>query len=146
MPLVLGDLNPDDVDLIEAIGGEVIHLGRGRGFLKVLGPGEAQEAAQRLRAAGHDGLADEVEADAHSRRLTIVSALLTILRKQPPNVEESLLRRAIRLLDRRVTDRPPVLADLMALVQEAPTELREVASTVARSRSTSGSPAAWSSP
>jgi hypothetical protein len=57
--------------------------------LTVLDPGEAQEAAQRLRAAGHDGLADEVGADAFHHR----SALLTILRKQPPNVEESLLSR-----------------------------------------------------
>lgn len=128
MPLVLGDLKPDHVDRIKAMNGQVIRLGRGRGYLNVLDPGEAVEAVRRLRAAGHDGLADEVEADAHGRRLTIVSALLTILRKQPPSdVEESLLDQAIRLLDQRVTDRVPVLADLLAVVQEAPTELREVA-------------------
>lgn len=127
MPLVLCDLKPDYVDLIEAMGGQVIRLGRGRGFLNVLDPGESVEAVRRLREAGYQALAEEVEADAHGRRLTIVSALLTIPRKQPPtDVEESLLDQAIRLLDQRVQG-VPVLSDLLAIVQEAPTELREVA-------------------
>jgi len=128
MPLVLGDLRPDYVDLIEAMGGQVIRLGRGRGYLNVLDPGEAVEAARRLRAAGHAAQAEEVEADAHGRRLTIVSALLTILRKQPPSdVEESILDQAIRLLDGRVEGGVPVLSDLLRVIQDAPTELREVA-------------------
>jgi hypothetical protein len=37
-PLVLGDLKPDYKDLIEALGGQVIELGRGRGHLNVLDP------------------------------------------------------------------------------------------------------------
>ena len=128
LPLVLGDLKPDYVDLIEAMGGQVIRLGRGRGFLNVLDPGESVEAARRLRAAGHAAQAEEVEADAHGRRLTTVSALLTILRKQPPtDVEESILDQAIRLLDARAARDVPVLADLLRVVQDAPTELREVA-------------------
>ena len=48
LPLVLGDLKPDYVDLIEALGGQVIELGRGRGHLNVLDPGEATAAADRL--------------------------------------------------------------------------------------------------
>ena len=36
MPLVLGDLKPDYVDMVEALGGQVISLGRGRGYLNVL--------------------------------------------------------------------------------------------------------------
>jgi hypothetical protein len=31
LPLVLGDLKPDYVDLVQAIGGQVVTLGRGRG-------------------------------------------------------------------------------------------------------------------
>lgn len=126
IPLVLGDLKPDYVDLIEAMGGQVIRLGRGRGHLNVLDPGEASEAAAQLRAAGHGAKADEVEADAHGRRVTIVSALLTILRKSPPtDVEESILDQALRVLDRRAGI--PVLGDLLQVVQDAPDELREVA-------------------
>src|SRR5581483_2540242 len=33
LPLVLGDLKPDYADLIEALDGQVIRLGRGRGYL-----------------------------------------------------------------------------------------------------------------
>ena len=51
MPLVLGDLKPDYVDLIEALGGQVITLGRGRGYLNILDPGEAVMAAEKLRRA-----------------------------------------------------------------------------------------------
>lgn len=127
MPLVLGDLRPDYVDLIEAMGGQVIRVGRGRGYVNILDPGEAMEAAQKLRAAGHTRLADEVEEDAHRRRSTMVSALLTILRKQPPtDAEESIVDQALRLLDTRI-DGVPVLADLLQVIKDAPPELREVA-------------------
>lgn len=50
LPLVLGDLKPDYVDLIEAMNGQVITLGRGRGYLNILDPGEASEAIERLAA------------------------------------------------------------------------------------------------
>ena len=39
MPIVTGDLKPDYVDLVAALGGQVIRLGRGRGYLNVLDPG-----------------------------------------------------------------------------------------------------------
>ena len=45
VPLILGDLKPDYVDLVNALGGQVIPLGRSRGFLNVLDPGEATAAA-----------------------------------------------------------------------------------------------------
>lgn len=128
IPFILGDLKPDYVDLIEALGGQVIRLGRGRGYLNVLDPGESTDASNALRAAGFVKEAEEVEADAHGRRLTMVSALLSILRKQSPSdVEESIIDAALRVLDRKFTDTVPVLADLLAVVQEGPEELREVA-------------------
>lgn len=127
IPFILGDLKPDYLDLIEALGGQVIRLGRGRGHLNVLDPGEATEAAAQLKAAGFHKEAQEIEADAHGRRLTIVTALLTILRKESPtDVEESILDQALKVLDRKL-DRVPVLEDLLQVVQEGPAELREVA-------------------
>lgn len=127
MPLVLGDLRPDYVEVIKALGGQVIRLGRGRGYLNVLDPGEAKEAAERLRAAGKHAQANEVLEDAHGRRLTMVSALLTILRKsEPTDVEESILDQALRVLDRDF-EGIPVLSDLLTVVQEGPEELRHVA-------------------
>jgi type IV secretory pathway VirB4 component len=47
LPMVLGDLKPDYVDLIRALDGQVIELGRGRGRLNILDPGEARAAADR---------------------------------------------------------------------------------------------------
>lgn len=127
MPLVLGDLKPDYVDLIEAMDGQVITLGPGRGHLNVLDPGEATEAARRLREAGHHKAAGEVLADAHARRTNMVSALLTILRSTPPtDREESIIDRALKVLDERDAG-IPVLGDLLAVIQEAHPEVRAVA-------------------
>lgn len=127
MPLVLGDLKPDYVDLIEAMDGQIITLGPGRGYLNVLDPGEATEAAHRLREAGHHKAAGEVLADAHARRTNMVSALLTILRSTPPtDREESIIDRALKVLDER-DDGIPVLGDLLKVIQDAPPEVRAVA-------------------
>ena len=123
MPLVLGDLKPDYVDMVEALGGQVISLGRGRGYLNVLDPGEATEAAQRLTGSARAA----VLADAHGRRLTMVSALIAILRsQQPTDREETILDRALRILDDKHAG-VPVLSDLLNVVREAPEELRIVA-------------------
>ncbi|WP_233493777.1 ATP/GTP-binding protein [Desertihabitans brevis] len=127
MPLVLGDLKPDYVDLIEALGGQVITLGRGRGYLNVLDPGEATQAAERLRATGHEKEAQQVLADAHGRRHTMVSALLTIMRQAPPSDrEETILDRALKVLDSRHVG-VPVLGDLLKVIQDGPEEVRAVA-------------------
>lgn len=127
MPLILGDLKPDYVDLIEEMGGQVITVGRGRGFLNVLDPGEAKEAATRLLEAGHPEEAKQVMADAHGRRHTMVSALLTILRQQPPtDREETIIDRALKWLDENHSG-VPVLGDLLEVVQRPPEEVRAVA-------------------
>lgn len=150
LPLVLGDLKPDYVDLIHALDGQVITLGRGRGYLNILDPGEAHHAATRLqteaarleramRRKGADRpalkaeaarirrLASQVLADAHGRRHTMIAALLTILRSEPPtDREETILDRALKWLDEH-HDGIPVLSDLLAVIQAAPDELRQVA-------------------
>ena len=56
--VVLGDLKPDYAELVAAMGGHVVSLGRGQGTLNPLDPGAAVAAAERLtgrrpaRAAG----------------------------------------------------------------------------------------------
>lgn len=66
-------------------------------------------------------------ADAHGRRHTIVSALLTIIRQQPPtDREETILDRALKWLDEH-HDGVPVLGDLLRVIQDGPKEVREVA-------------------
>ena len=123
MPLVLGDLKPDYVDLIAALGGQVIRLGRQRGYLNILDPGEATQAAQRLTGTARA----ELIADARGRRHTMVCALITILRDAPPtDREETILDRAVRVLDDR-HDGIPILSDLIKVIESAPDELRQVA-------------------
>ncbi len=123
IPLVLGDLKPDYVDLIEAMGGQVIRLGRGRGNLNILDPGGATAAAARLSGKARE----EVLADAHGRRTTMVTSLLTILRKSPvSDREEAIIDRALLVLDERSTA-VPVLPDLLQVIREAPPEVRAVA-------------------
>lgn len=161
-PLILGDLKPDYVDLIEALGGQVISLGPGRGHLNVLDPGEATGAAARLLAAaeehratanrtlndpdaGQDAatqsrvaesmaaavtaekLAEQLMADSHNRRLNMITALITIVRNAKPSAhEESLIDRALHILDERL-DRVPLIGDLIEVIKDAPDELRAIA-------------------
>ncbi|MEU4196559.1 ATP/GTP-binding protein [Kribbella sp. NPDC026611] len=122
-PLVLGDLKPDYKDLIEALGGQVIQLGRGRGHLNVLDPGESREAALRLTGKAREA----IQADAHGRRQTMVSALISILRSAPPtDREETIIDEALKVLDERFQG-TPVLRDLLQVVQDAPDRVRNVA-------------------
>src|SRR4051794_21523878 len=112
LPLVLGDLKPDYVDLVRALDGQVIELGRGRGRLNVLDPGEATAAADRLTGQARA----QVIADARGRRHTMVATLVTLLRAAPPSDhEEQLLDRAIAILDERHPG-VPVLADLIRVL------------------------------
>jgi hypothetical protein len=123
LPLVLGDLKPDYVDLIRAVGGQVIELGRGRGRLNILDPGEAIVAAERLTGSSRA----QVIADARGRRHTMVATLVTLLRAAPPSDhEEMILDRAIAVLDERHAG-VPVLADLIRVLVDAPDELRQIA-------------------
>lgn len=121
-PLVLGDLKPDYVALIRALGGQVIQLGRGRARLNVLDITDALKAAERMSARAGGALI----AEARGRRHTLVALLITLQRGRPPqDYEDSLLGRALELLDDH--DGVPVLADLAKILQAAPIELRELA-------------------
>ncbi|PCC27062.1 hypothetical protein CIK76_18890 [Glutamicibacter sp. BW80] len=137
IPLVLGDIKPDHVERIAALGGQVIKLNDSQGHLNVLDPGESVEAAKRLRESTFAtpelaqealALAEQIEADAITRRSQMVMALITIKRKSPPaEIEETLVEEALRLLDKTHREVPPVLGDLLKVIQEAPPELRDVA-------------------
>jgi hypothetical protein len=125
LPLILADLKPDYVDLIEALDGQVITIGRGRGGINVLDPGEATHVATQLSGAARD----QVRTEAHSRAVEMVKALATITRKTPMEVRESnVLARAVQILaDRRRGGPVETLPDLLQLVRAAPDELRAVA-------------------
>ncbi len=123
--MVLGDIKPDYVDLIEALGGQVIGIGHGRGQINPLDAGNARAAALLLPPEQRQALL----ADAHSRTLTMVVSLVNIIRgSAPTDREATILDRALRVLDDQTTDTyQPVLADLLAVIQEAPDQVRQAA-------------------
>jgi hypothetical protein len=122
IPMALGDLKPDYADLIGALGGQIVKLGRGQGALNILDPGETASAAALL--SGQDR--EQLLAQSRGRRLNIVSALVTILRGSPVvDRERTILHTALRLLEER-HDGVPVLPDLIKVLDEGPEVLRNI--------------------
>ena len=140
MPLIVGDLKPDYVDLIRAIGGQVIALGRGVGSLNLLAVGAMDSAAltveEMARGVGDAGervtltaQAARLRSEAHDRRLNAVLAQLALVRGEKlKDYEDVVLSAALRELAKRWRRKrqPPVMADLAALVEEGPPEVRKV--------------------
>ena len=123
LPLICGDLKPDYVDLIEALDGQVIRIGRDRGFLNILDISTAIAAADRLTGKARG----EVLADARARRQILVDTLITLARKSTPSDREgNILGAALRVLDER-HDGVPVLGDLLSVIEARPEDLRQVA-------------------
>ncbi len=123
LPLICGDLKPDYVDLIEALDGQVIPIGRDRGFLNILDISTAIAAADRLTGKARG----EVLADARARRQILLDTLITLARKGPPSDREgNILGAALRVLDER-HDGVPVLGDLLRVIEQRPEQLRQVA-------------------
>ena len=134
IPLVLGDLKPDYPDLIRALGGEVISLGRGRGYINPLDMAVTHEAVALLDSgAGHlddqqrSKLRSELLSDARGRRLAMISALATLQRHGPlSDHEDTILGVALGVLDERHQGEP-VLSDLIGLMEAAPERVRDAA-------------------
>lgn len=124
--MVLGDIKPDYVDLMDALGAQVIEIGHGKGGINPLDAGNSTEAARLLREAGAAEEADALEAEAHERKKTLVASLVHIIRRSAPSDrEETILDEAIRVLE--VRGGQPVLADVLAVVREGPEPLRRAA-------------------
>lgn len=121
--MVLGDIKPDYVDLIEALGGQVIQIGHGKDGINPLDAGNVDQAARLL---GGGAALEALLAAAHERKKTMVCSLIHIIRRQAPtDREETIVDEAIRLLEERQS--APVLADLLTLIRSAPEALRVAA-------------------
>lgn len=154
-PIVVGDLKGEYVDLVEALDGQVLRIGRGLGHLNVLDPGASYDTAAllereatRLRdaAAEHEKQGQEEEAaqaltqaararetakavlaDVHGRCLNLVSALISIVRKRAPSDREhSILDAALRALQQEHKE-IPLLGDLLRVIQDRHPLVRAVA-------------------
>lgn len=123
IPIIPGDLKPDYVDLIQAMDGQVIQLAPGRGHLNILDPGEVSQIAGSLPAR----LAERLLVDAHTRKIQMLIALISILRKgKVTDNEEAILDTALTLLEQRHRG-VPVVQDLLDVIISRPQELQDVA-------------------
>lgn len=125
--IVLGDLKGEYVLLIAALGGQVISVGRGRGFINVLDMHEALVGVKRLRANGFAVEADQLLAEAKARRQAAVETLASVHRKEALSSEDSAnLAAALRELDTKRLGEP-ILKDLLAVIQHPTEAMHEVA-------------------
>ncbi|MEW9534144.1 hypothetical protein [Microbispora sp. NPDC049125] len=122
--LILGDTKPDYTMLVEHVGGQVIHVGRGLDRINPLDAGPLGATVRTLRGAE----AERMRWEMRGRRLSLLMALCTLIREAPiTNVEEVILGRAIDLLDERLTE--PTVPDVLAVLEEGPEALRAAART-----------------
>lgn len=122
--MILGDIKPDYVDAVEAIGGQVVRIGHGLAGINPLDAGNVTEAAALL--ADHPQERAALLQAAHERKKNMVVSLVHIVRRQAPtDREEVILDAAVRILEER--GGTPVLADLLEVVREAPPQLRAAA-------------------
>jgi len=123
-PLVLGDLKPDYSLIVEHLGGQVIPVGRGVGGINILDPGEMGAAARRIGGQAGAHLA----AEAHARTLAVTAALISLVRGQKvDDHEQTVLAAALHhLAERHPGSAPPLLPDLVAVLEAGPDRVRAV--------------------
>ncbi|KDA40859.1 hypothetical protein [Frankia sp. B2] len=121
--LILGDTKPDYVRHIDALGGQIIRVGRGMDRINPLDAGPLGQALTRMDPADAAALRWEVR----GRRLALLLALIRLVRGgRILNIEEVILGRAIDLLDERLKV-PPTVPDVLRVLDEGPDQLRAAA-------------------
>lgn len=122
-PLILADLKPDYPDLVEALGGQVITLGRGRGHINPLDPGPLYEQLHTLDEATRR----RVLAEQEGRALNVLFGLCEIVRgAKLSDLEENILTAALRVAKSEV-DGTPLIADVLAVIDAKHPRVRAVA-------------------
>lgn len=122
LPLILSDLKPDYVNLIRALEGQVIALGRGVGAINPLDPGPLRDQLHLLPPDLRQQATDELR----GRRQECLIGLLTLVLGRPLLAREStLISVALRVLDQR--EDVPLIHHLQDLIRSRHPELRAVA-------------------
>ncbi|MEV0732373.1 ATP/GTP-binding protein [Polymorphospora sp. NPDC050346] len=122
-PLILGDLKPDYAQLVRALGGQVLRVGPGLDRINPLDAGPWRQVLERV----DERTAATVRAAVTDRRLNMVVALATLVRRGPVSSDEAtVLAAALRYLADRETSTQPVLSDVLAVIRDAPADVRAV--------------------
>ncbi len=123
-PLILGDLKPDYAALVGALGGQVLRVGPG---LDRINPLDAGPWLAVMNAADPKTAA-QIRANVTDRRLHMIVALLTLIRRGPVTSDETtVLAAALRwLAEHENPHTQPVLSDVLNVVRDAPDPVRAV--------------------
>ena len=123
LPLVLGDLKPDHVDLIRAQDGLVVEVGPGRNAVNPLDRGPLTSLVEQLP----DDERRKALEDLRQFQRSSAMALLQQAGRRPltPN-EETIVARSLRVVSQTL-DREPVFPDLLELMESRHEEIVKAA-------------------
>lgn len=121
LPIFLSDTKGEHVDLVEALGGQVIPVGRGLGSINVLDLGPLVEHLVDLP----EGKQRELLEDLRGRRQNMVAGLLElVMGRTLATVEYNVLAEGLRELDTR--EGTPVIKDLYDMIADGAERIRAV--------------------
>jgi hypothetical protein len=127
IPLVLADLKPDYPDLIRALDGQVIEVGRGRGHVNPLDPGPLATELHRLP----EDTRRRVASEQLGRALNVLTGLCELVRGGPlSDREQSMLTAALRVVYALSTDTggpPPLVSDVVQVITDRHPRVRAMA-------------------
>ena len=130
IPIIAGDIKAEYVGFTEQVGGQVITIGHGHGHINPLDVGALGRVLPLVEKEGLTDLADQVKEQVHGRQIAMVSMLVGLGRGTPiEDWEAMLVAAALRALYERggfSWDRPPVLRDLIGLLDSGDEELRHL--------------------
>ncbi|WBT09403.1 ATP/GTP-binding protein [Corynebacterium sp. SCR221107] len=131
VPIIAGDIKGEYVGFVHQVGGQVITIGHGLGHINPLDVGALGRVIPDLEASGQDEVVQRAKEQVHGRQVTMVQTLISLGRgSQPADFEVMLISAALReLYNQQDVDwaHPPVLADLIDLLEEGTPELRKKA-------------------
>lgn len=119
-----GDVKAEYVDLVAALGGQVVRIGRG---LDSINPLDSGPLGRRLAALPH-AEAERVQAEINGRRTELLHALLATaagLGRRPTAEESSALNSAVRLAATAAAPGDPVIPDVIRVLRDSPDEIRQ---------------------
>lgn len=123
IPMILGDTKPDYVDLVQSMQGQVISIGHNT-KINPLDRGAAISQVSLLDPEEQT----KIFYSANSRALMLVESLIGIVRgSEPTDRESTILFNALEVAYQTITDRQPILQDLLRIIRAAHPALRNAA-------------------
>jgi hypothetical protein len=121
--VIPGDVKGEYSDLVEALGGRVWRIGRGRHTLNPLDAGPLRAAAAQATGAARDRLIETIRA----RQLSLLEALVVIVRRGQITVTERLILGEALDLAAASTRAEPIIPDVLARLADPPPALLRIA-------------------